>query len=1053
MGVKGLWRLLLPIGRRISIEVLEGKIIAIDASIWLTQFLKAMRDPDTGSVKPAAHLIGFFRRLAKLRFHGIRPVLVFDGATPIIKLRELAQRRQRREQFAPTTDGAVLRLAKRLLIQEIKKSKQLQKSSKEGVQVDGFNLPSDDGPAREPANMQLCHSDSDVMVMKVEAQLEETSEEVARTLQEQEWQLEDRVDVSEGGGIVETSEEIALALQAEEWQEAEENTEKTPPPNDWDLPIQGVDSDDSSSARPVEHVGPFRAREGPIDVEYLTSLPACARKDVIEDALRKQRINSRKEFMPVAGQPAEYSKVQLRNFLRSTQLNKSIVKMGQQTAMLDNAEGERIASDPTRRMIFEKFDKKASLASSVALVQQGLKNGSDSEMDWDTGSDHDDHKSNHITPKKVRKRKRVIMDSSDEDDTPNTHVNPITGVACLDRRGAELSSLCVHSSDSDSNDGGFLRVTPTKSDDQLGRGASSEQYSGYCSSHLLAEDKPEPKSNSHCADREGESTLASTAPEETFASDRQDTELDSVDWEDGDAVSKSDDESDRGSETVEIPSERPRRTLAMDEDHLDSAHDKEIGTQNLAALHQAQSTAAKLTDWAARAFRRAIMQHEQDGVMKESSLGIASTPSGIDRVSARPSDAFPTQAAESAFAFDQGDQIVVSTSGAAGGAEALETYRTEKGESMAPVNDVEVRGGVAGIVNESMPSVGGHQQNLVNVVDLSNVGSLTTDPGGEGYSQASGNGARRDNAHPIFSTDAAEELLAEEQHLDAERRRHARDMETIDDEMKSEIISLIELFGIPYIESPAEAEAQCVALEALGLVDGIVTEDSDVFVFGGKTIYRNMFDDQKFVEVYRAEDAMKEMSLGREQMVAMAMLLGGDYTEGVKGVGIVNAMEIIETFPMSPDVKEGLQKFRTWLDGFDSSDISAGSSSDPEGTSGLQKFHASHKAARLRWICPKHFPAENVLNAYLNPVVDNSSQRFSWGLPDVDQLVKFCTRNMGWEASETRRMLDPIGKRLEGGMRQTRLDTFMRYSDNIQFANVRSKRLRTVFEGVQKEAS
>ena len=116
MGVRGLWRLLLPIGRRISIEVLEGKIIAIDASIWLTQFLKAMRDPDTGSVKPAAHLIGFFRRLAKLRFHGIRPVLVFDGPTPIIKLRELAQRRKRREQFAPTADGAVLRLAKRIFV-------------------------------------------------------------------------------------------------------------------------------------------------------------------------------------------------------------------------------------------------------------------------------------------------------------------------------------------------------------------------------------------------------------------------------------------------------------------------------------------------------------------------------------------------------------------------------------------------------------------------------------------------------------------------------------------------------------------------------------------------------------------------------------------------------------------------------------------------------------------------------------------------------------------------------------------------------------------------
>jgi 5'-3' exonuclease len=35
----------------------------------------------------------------------------------------------------------------------------------------------------------------------------------------------------------------------------------------------------------------------------------------------------------------------------------------------------------------------------------------------------------------------------------------------------------------------------------------------------------------------------------------------------------------------------------------------------------------------------------------------------------------------------------------------------------------------------------------------------------------------------------------------------------------------------------------------LGLVDGIVTEDSDAFLFGARTVYRNIFSDQKFVEV------------------------------------------------------------------------------------------------------------------------------------------------------------------------------------------------------------
>lgn len=47
-----------------------------------------------------------------------------------------------------------------------------------------------------------------------------------------------------------------------------------------------------------------------------------------------------------------------------------------------------------------------------------------------------------------------------------------------------------------------------------------------------------------------------------------------------------------------------------------------------------------------------------------------------------------------------------------------------------------------------------------------------------------------------------------------------------------------------------EAEAQCAYMELSNLIDGIVTDDSDVFLFGARSVYKNIFDDRKYVETY-----------------------------------------------------------------------------------------------------------------------------------------------------------------------------------------------------------
>jgi DNA excision repair protein ERCC-5 len=49
-----------------------------------------------------------------------------------------------------------------------------------------------------------------------------------------------------------------------------------------------------------------------------------------------------------------------------------------------------------------------------------------------------------------------------------------------------------------------------------------------------------------------------------------------------------------------------------------------------------------------------------------------------------------------------------------------------------------------------------------------------------------------------------------------------------------------------------------VALIAQGLVEGVITDDSDAFVFGATAVYKNIFEEQKYVEAYLLPDVKRE---------------------------------------------------------------------------------------------------------------------------------------------------------------------------------------------------
>ncbi|MGC8495745.1 MAG: flap endonuclease-1 [Candidatus Micrarchaeia archaeon] len=89
--------------RRLDLEELKGKIVAIDAYNFIYQFLSIIRQPDgtplvdsKGNV--TSHLSGIFFRTAEMISKGIKPVYVFDGIPSMLKQKTINARMNRRNE-------------------------------------------------------------------------------------------------------------------------------------------------------------------------------------------------------------------------------------------------------------------------------------------------------------------------------------------------------------------------------------------------------------------------------------------------------------------------------------------------------------------------------------------------------------------------------------------------------------------------------------------------------------------------------------------------------------------------------------------------------------------------------------------------------------------------------------------------------------------------------------------------------------------------------------------------------------------------------------------
>nr|XP_019535864.2 DNA repair protein complementing XP-G cells homolog [Aedes albopictus] len=300
----------------------------------------------------------------------------------------------------------------------------------------------------------------------------------------------------------------------------------------------------------------------------------------------------------------------------------------------------------------------------------------------------------------------------------------------------------------------------------------------------------------------------------------------------------------------------------------------------------------------------------------------------------------------------------------------------------------------------------------------------------------------KENKTPLELKKMALNLAQTERELEKEKNRQSRLGTSITEQMQDDCMQLLRLFGVPYIVAPMEAEAQCAFLNQIQITDGTITDDSDIWLFGGQTVYKNFFNQQKLVLEFTADSIERLFQMDRKKLIQLALLVGSDYTTGISGIGAVTAMEILASFPATPEkdgetsemmsLLSGLRKFRDWWNHGRNNSI---------GT----RITLKSKLKNIEFT--EGFPSSGVVEAYMFPTVDSNKEPFSWGYPDVESLRDFTKQKFGWPQAKFNDVIMPVIKRLDERKSQASIKNYFKVQSAVATNQLKvSKRVQSAVD-------
>ena len=141
---------------------------------------------------------------------------------------------------------------------------------------------------------------------------------------------------------------------------------------------------------------------------------------------------------------------------------------------------------------------------------------------------------------------------------------------------------------------------------------------------------------------------------------------------------------------------------------------------------------------------------------------------------------------------------------------------------------------------------------------------------------------------------------------DEEKAKYASRAVYLSGDLIEESKELLDALGVPYIQAPAEGEAQAAYLVHKGDAWAVGSQDYDSLLFGATRLIQNLTlaktrktSSGAVVAVkpqlIELKKALAQMGINRDQLICLGILVGTDYNpKGVPGIGQKNALKLVK---------------------------------------------------------------------------------------------------------------------------------------------------------------